>query len=271
MNARKKMVAYVGFALLFISTIIILGFTLSGDGLRLNAGSKNLTPSLTHLFGTDWLGRDMFTRTIKGLRLSLTVGALTAVISVVIATILGTAAALFGKKVDALISWLIDLFIGMPHLVFMILISFVVGGGMYGVILGVALTHWPSLARIVRAEVLQIKGAEYIRISASYGKSALFIARKHILPAVFPQIMIGFLLMFPHVILHEAALTFLGFGLSPQTPAVGIILAEGMNHMSSGKWWLVVFPGILLVCVVKMLDSIGERARILVNPNSSHD
>lgn len=269
-NARKKMVLLLGFTVAFLVIILLLSFILSNDNLRLSS-ARNLAPSLNHWFGTDWLGRDMFTRTIKGLRLSLAVGALASVISVIIAIVMGICAATFGKAVDAVISWIIDLFIGMPHLVFMILICFIAGGGIYGIVLGISLTHWTALARVVRAEVLQAKNAEYIHISRSYGKSAWYIARKHILPSIFPQIMIGFLLMFPHVILHEAALTFLGFGLSPQTPAIGIILSEAMSHISTGKWWLVVFPGLLLVVVIKSFDSIGEQIRILMEPSSSNE
>jgi peptide/nickel transport system permease protein len=271
MNERKKMIMLLALSSGFLLTILILSFWLSNDNLRLSAASKNLAPSLDYVFGTDWLGRDMFTRTMKGLRLSLTVGAFASLLSVIIATVMGICAAIFGKIVDGIISWFIDLFIGMPHLVFMVLICFIVGGGIHGIVLGVSLTHWTALARVVRSEVLQIKGAEYIQISKSYGKSAWYIARRHILPSVFPQIMIGFLLMFPHVILHEAALTFLGFGLSPQTPAIGIILSEAMSHISTGKWWLVVFPGLILVLVVKSFDSIGEKLRILKEPASSNE
>ncbi|MCM3701652.1 ABC transporter permease [Paenibacillus macerans] len=271
MNVRKKMILLLTVSFGFLLAVLILGFGLSNEQLRLGAGSKNLAPNFEHWFGTDWLGRDMFTRTIKGLRLSLAVGAFTSLLSVLIATVLGICAATFGKAVDAVISWVIDLFIGMPHLVFMVLICFIVGGGVHGIVLGISLTHWTSLARVVRSEVLQIKNAEYIQISKGFGKSAWFIARKHIMPSVFPQIMIGFLLMFPHVILHEAALTFLGFGLSPQTPAIGIILSEAMNHISTGKWWLVVFPGLLLVVVIKSFDSIGEQFRILMEPTSSNE
>lgn len=269
-NARKRMMLFLVSSSFFLILILILSFWLSNDNLRLSA-ARNLPPSLNHWFGTDWLGRDMFTRTIKGLRLSLAVGAFTSVISVLIATVLGICAATFGKAVDAVISWIIDLFIGMPHLVFMVLICFIAGGGIYGIVLGISLTHWTALARVVRSEVLQAKNAEYIQISKSYGKSAWYIARKHIMPSIFPQIMIGFLLMFPHVILHEAALTFLGFGLSPQTPAIGIILSEAMGHISMGKWWLVVFPGLLLVVVIKSFDSIGEQIRILLEPASSNE
>ncbi|MFC4597182.1 ABC transporter permease [Cohnella hongkongensis] len=270
-NVRQKMMLTMAISLGFLGLLLLLSFTLSNENLRLGAGGKNMAPSLTHLFGTDWLGRDMFTRTIKGLRLSLAIGAFTSLISVLIAVVMGICAATFGKAVDAVISWVIDLFIGMPHLVFMVLICFIAGGGIYGIVLGISLTHWTALARVVRSEVLQIRNAEYIQISRSYGKSAWYVARKHMIPAIMPQVLIGFLLMFPHIILHEAALTFLGFGLSPQTPAVGIILSEAMNHISTGKWWLVVFPGLLLVTVVKSFDSIGEQFRVLAEPVSSHE
>lgn len=270
-NTKKKMLRMLAFSSLLLFVILFLSFGLSDANLRLSAVGKNLPPSTQHLFGTDWLGRDMLTRTVKGLRLSLAVGAFASVVSVVIAAVMGIGAATFGKKVDNVISWVIDLFIGMPHLVFMILISFIMGGGIRGIVFGVSFTHWMSLARVVRAEVLQLKNAEYIYISKSYGKSPWFIAQKHILPSVFPQIMIGFLLMFPHVILHEAALTFLGFGLSPQTPAIGIILSEAMNHISTGKWWLVLFPGLLLVIVIKSFDNIGEQLRILMEPASANE
>lgn len=270
-NIRKKMILMIGFSVFLISSIIILSFVLSDGNLKVNNEIKNLKPGIRHLFGTDWLGRDMFTRTMKGLRLSFSVGVFATAISVTLATLLGTAAAIFGKKADGIISWLIDLFIGMPHLIFMILICYIVGGGIRGIVIGVAMTHWTSLARVVRAEVLQIKGAEYIQISKSYGKSPWYIAKKHVIPLIFPQIMIGAFLMFPHVILHEAALTFLGFGLSPQTPAIGIILSEAMSHLSTGQWWLILFPGILLILVAKSFDNIGEQLRILLDPTSSNE
>jgi peptide/nickel transport system permease protein len=270
-NTRKKMIGLICFSAGLIALILILSFALNDKNLRVNNVSKNLAPGPSHLFGTDWLGRDMFTRTMKGLRLSFGVGAFATLISVALAVILGTSAAIFGKKVDAVISWFIDLFIGMPHLVFMILLCYIVGGGIHGIIIGVATTHWTSLARLIRAEVLQIKSAEYIQISSGFGKSALYIAAKHVMPSIFPQIMIGAFLMFPHVILHEASLTFLGFGLSPQTPAIGIILSEAMSHISTGKWWLVLFPGLLLVIVIKSFDNIGEQLRILMDPASANE
>ncbi len=270
-HARHKML----FSLLFSAGIIllslILSFTLSNDNLITNYANKNMMPTFTHLFGTDWLGRDMLTRTLKGLRLSLSVGFLGATAGGLIATVMGIAAATLGPKADAIISWLVDLFISMPHLIFIILISFSLGGGIKGVVCGVAFTHWPTLSRVIRAEVLSIKNSEYIQISRNIGKSKWHIATRHIMPHIAPQIMVGVLLLFPHAIIHEASTTFLGFGLSVQTPSIGIILSEAVKHIALGNWWLVVFPGAMLVLVVKSFDSIGEQLRILTNPASANE
>lgn len=102
------------------------------------------------------------------------------------------------------------------------------------------------------------------------GKGRWFIVQKHILPMIFPQIFIGFVLLFPHVILHEASMTFLGFGLSAQKPSIGIILSEAAKHISLGNWWLVVLPGIALILLVKCFDNIGESLRILNNPQTRY-
>ena len=119
---------------------------------------KNLAPSLAHPFGTDWMGRDMLVRTVAGLSTSVLVGLLAAGVSSVIAVVFGTAAALGGKRVDAAVTWLIDLMMGVPHIVLLILISYALGKGFWGVAVGVAITHWPSLARVVRAEDAAMQG-----------------------------------------------------------------------------------------------------------------
>ncbi|WP_313757878.1 ABC transporter permease [Tissierella sp.] len=270
LNSRKKLVFSIILSILIISIIIILGFSLGEDKLMTNSRKKSLSPNSEHIFGTDWLGRDMFTRTIKGLRFSMLVGFSGALIGAIFAITLGVIAATCGRKIDSIILWLIDMFIGMPHMIFMILISFAVGKGAKGVIVAVALTHWPTLARLVRNEVNNIKNLDYIKISQNFGKSKMSIVRNHILPAIIPQVMIGFLLLFPHAILHEASMTFLGFGLSAQTPSIGVILSEAVKHISIGDWWLAVYPGLLLVILVKSFDNIGESLSTLLTPQTSH-
>lgn len=271
MNNRQKILLHIGISLGFILLVILLSYTLSDGLIKSNAQTKHFSPSLKHLFGTDWLGRDMFARSIKGLRLSMVIGIVTAILSVGIAVFLGGLAALGGKFADQCVGWLVDLFIGMPHIVFMILLSFLVGGGRKGIIIGVGITHWPTLARLMRAEILKIKAENYIDIARKRGRSNFYIFKKHIFPHLIPVIIVGFVTLFPHVILHEAALTFLGFGLSPQVPAMGIILSEGMGNISSGYWWLILLPSILLMLLVKSFDNIGDRLEILLDPTRTHE
>lgn len=172
---------------------------------------------------------------------------------------------------DAFISWLIDIFLGVPHLLAIILISFAFGKGLKGVIIGVALTHWPSLARVIRAEVMQIKNAEFIKIAEKLGKNKWWVATKHTLPHLLPQLFVGLILVFPHAILHEASVTFLGFGLSPQQPAIGIILSESMKYLSTGLWWLAFFPGLSLLIITRCFDVLGTNIKKLVDPYNAHE
>lgn len=258
-------------AALFLLSIILGGLLLDEGRITTNLTERNAPPSFDHLFGTDWLGRDMFARTIMGLSLSIGVGLLGATGSALIALVLGMAAASMGKIADRLISWIIDLFLSVPHLVTLILIAFTLGGGFKGIVIGLMLTHWPSLARVVRAEVLQVRSAEYVQMSKQMGKPRWWIALHHILPHIIPQIIIGFMLLFPHVILHEAAVTFLGLGLSPHEPAIGIILSESMKYLSSGMWWLAFFPGLCLLIVVRTFDQIGEYLRVMLDPTRAHE
>lgn len=270
-NQRQKTIMMISVSFLFLLTVVLAGTLLDESRISTNLIERNLPPSIEHLFGTDWLGRDMFTRTIMGLSLSIGVGLLGAIGSALMALILGMLAASMGKVVDVIISWFIDLFLSVPHLVTLILIAFMFGGGFKGVVVGLMLTHWPSLARVVRAEVMQIRSAEYVQASKQMGKSSWWIALHHILPHLIPQVLIGFLLLFPHVILHEAAITFLGLGLSPHEPAIGIILAESMKYLSSGMWWLAFFPGLALLLIVRMFDVMGSSLRKMIDPSSAHD
>jgi peptide/nickel transport system permease protein len=145
------------------------------------------------------------------------------------------------------------------------------GGGATGVIIGVGLTHWTSLTRVVRAEIKQINTQDYIHISRNFGKSNWWIARKHILPHLVPQFLLGMILVFPHAILHETSVTFLGFGLSPHEPAIGIILSESMRYLAAGYWWLAFFPGMSLLIVVLAVDVIGENLGKIMDPRKAHE
>ena len=270
MNLRQRTILLIGFMSLLLITIVISSLFIDSKSLSTDFGSKNLAPSLEHPFGTDWMGRDMFTRTVGGLGLSILIGAFASTISTVLSVILGLLSSI-GKVEDSFVSWLVDLSLSIPHLLLIIMISIGLGGGATGVIIGVALTHWTSLTRVVRAEIKQLKTQEYIHISRNFGKSKWWIAVKHFLPHLIPQFILGTILMFPHAILHEASVTFLGFGLSPHEPAIGIILSESMKYLSAGYWWLAFFPGVSLLIIVLAFDVIGENLAKLMDPKKAHE
>lgn len=264
-NIRQRTALIIICASITLVFLVFSGVLVDADKISINLDQKNEAPSAAHLFGTDWLGRDMLLRTIKGLSFSLAVGLLAAFSSTIIALVLSVLSA-WNKAVDNIVTWLIDLFLSVPHIVILIMISFAFGGGFKGIVIGLALTHWPSLTRLLRAEVLQIKSAEYIKISERFGNSKLWIGIHHFIPHLMPQLIVGFILLFPHAILHEAALTFLGFGLPAETPAIGIILSESMRYLSTGHWWLAFFPGFSMLLMVIIFDILGKNIQRMIDP-----
>ena len=270
LNQRQRALLLSAFAALVLLAVTVSGLLLADAAVVTDFSRKNLAPCLAYPFGTDWMGRDMLARTLTGLSLSIRIGALTAAVSAVVALAVGTAAAALGRRVDAVLSWCIDLVMGIPHILLVILISLAFGKGFVGVVAGVALSHWTSLARLLRGEVLQLREAPYVQVARKLGRSPLQVARDHLLPHLLPQFLTGLILLFPHAILHEASVTFLGFGLPAEQPAIGVILSESMSYLTTGKWWLSLFPGLALVGTVALFAVLGERLRRLLDPASIH-
>ena len=268
---REKTILSLSIFVVFFIVIIIAGSVINPEKFSIDLINKNQSPSIMHIFGTDWIGRDMFFRTLKGLSMSMKIGVLSSIISGIIAVVLGVIGPTCGKRVDSVITWFIDLVLSVPHTLIIILISMAAGGGLKGIVMGVSLTHWTSLTRIIRAEVMQVKEADYTKIAKNFGKSNLYIAKNHILPHIIPQLLVGIVLIFPHAILHEASVTFLGFGLQSHEPAIGIILSEAMKYLTSGKWWLAFFPGLSLVLISMMVDNMGKKIGKLIDPKTAYN
>ena len=270
-NRRKKtMLLTILMAVLFIS-IYVCGILIPEEAVSGSFLNAKRPPSAANLFGTDALGRDLFLRTLKGLSVSITVGLAASFISAVVAVFVGIAAACGSRKVDLAVNWLIDLVMGVPHTVLIILISFALGKGLKGLLFGIAATHWCSLARLIRGEVMQLRSQQYIAVSRKFGKTSGGILFHHLLPHLVPQFFVGLILMFPHAILHEASISFLGFGLPPEQPAIGIILSESMRYLSTGMWWSAVLPGMTLVAIVLLVDKLGDNLRMILDPYSAQE
>lgn len=270
-NQRRRTVFFLIVTVVILAAVTAAGILTEGCAVETDFSRRNLSPSLQHLFGTDWMGRDMLARTLSGLSLSIRIGILTAAVSAAAALLLGTASVVLGRKADAVISWCIDLVMGIPHILLVMLISLACGRGFTGVVAGVALSHWPSLARVIRGELIQLRQAPYILVAERMGVSKRQNVRRHMLPHLLPQFLTGLILLFPHAILHESSVTFLGFGLSSEQPAIGVILSESMQYLTTGKWWLALFPGLALVLVVALFALLGERVRRLLDPSSAHE
>jgi peptide/nickel transport system permease protein len=269
-DRRRRTLGYVGLSLVVVLGVFVAGGMAADAAQTTSLPDRNLGPSAEHWFGTDRLGRDMLARVLAGLRLSLVVGTTAALISACIALVLACAASVFGGFVDRAVGWLVDLFLALPHLVLLILLAFALGGGTQSVILAVALTHWPTLTRVLRGRGREIVSSDYVTVSRQLGRGRGWIARHHLAGHLTGHFLVGTVLLFPHAILHEAALSFLGLGVDPGEPSIGVLLAESMRYLTAGAWWLAVLPGLCLLVVVKLVDTIGENTRALLDPRSHH-
>lgn len=269
-NNRWRLLVFATIAVLLIVGVAIAAAAYPQSAIQPTGGQRNLPPSWEHPLGTDWVGRDLAARTMKGMWLSLRIGALTALVSTLVSVVFAVAATAGPKWLDRAVSWLVDATIGLPQIVLSILIAFAVGGGARGVILAVALTLWPPLTRLLRAEILKLKDEPYVAMSRAQGHTPAWIVGHHLLPALTPHIIVGLAIMFPHAILHESTLTFLGFGIEPTTPSLGIILSEGMRYLSNGQWWAVLGPIAVLVTLATVLDACGDLLRSLLAPVTRH-
>ncbi|EPH03827.1 hypothetical protein HMPREF1531_01253 [Propionibacterium sp. oral taxon 192 str. F0372] len=268
-NGHKTATLVFALTLVLLLTAGIGGSLIPESTYAVHFDQTNLPPSPAHPFGTDWLGRDMGFRALKGLSISIRIGLFASIVSSLIALLMGIGAAVLGGWFDRFVLWLVDLMQGMPHLIFMIFIAILVGRGIPGVMIGVAATHWVGLCRIVRAETIHLRTSPYVIASRQMGRSKWFIATRHYIPYIVPQTLVATVLMFPHAILHESGLTFLGFGIPMELPAIGVILSESMRYLSSGYWWLAVFPGLLLLGLVLTIDRCGNSLSTLISPSTA--
>lgn len=269
-DRRTRTLLGLAGALALVAAVVVAGTWAEGPAATTDLAQRHRAPAPGHLFGTDAYGRDLLLRTLVGLRLSLLVGCLAAVMSGVIAALLALVAVAGGRVGTAVVDWLVDLFLALPHLVLLILLAFALGGGTSAVVLAVGLTHWPRLTRVLTSVARESFVSDHVAISRALGHGRVHVARRHLAPVLVPHLSVGMILMFPHAILHEAALSFLGLGVDPGKPAIGILLSDAMRTLSAGHWWLAVLPGVALLVVVRVVDRLGENLRLLTDPRSAH-
>ena len=232
-----------------------------GEVIAIREGSWS-TP-----LGTDDQGRDMLTRLMYGARISLIVALVGTLLAGAIGTILGVIAGYFGKWWDTIIMRITDAWLTLPTLVFAILLSsFRGGGGMWDIVIILAVVFWSRYARLVRGEVLSLKERDFIKLAEVTGASKVRIIFRHLIPNVLNTVMVFFSLIVGVAIIIEANLSFLGVGISPPEPAWGLMISREGAALQEGKWWLPVFPGICIALLVLSANMLGDGLRVRLDP-----
>ncbi|MFE0172920.1 ABC transporter permease [Streptomyces sp. NPDC059002] len=259
-RSSAAIVAAVVLAVLVVPPLVHL------DEQAVNLAAKLQPPSWEHPFGTDDVGRDLLLRCVYGLRVSLLVGVVAAVVATVIGTAVGALAAASGGWVDRVVMRLVDIFSSVPHLLLGIFIVAMFRPGVWPVVVSVALTHWLSTARIVRAEVLSLRSRPYIDAAISGGASRLRVTVRHLLPGVLPQAGLAAVLMVPHAIWHESALSFLGLGLPTHQASLGTLVQSARGSLLAGDWWPTLFPGLFIIVPTLAIAGLAGVWRERINP-----
>ncbi|MGF1616300.1 MAG: ABC transporter permease [Acidimicrobiia bacterium] len=265
-----------GFAFFFLVALVLVA-VFAGfypyDPLEQELAARNLPPSLStdtrggfpHLLGTDQLGRDLVSRLISASRVSVSVGLISVSVSFTIGVTLGTVAGFVRGWFEQLVMRTVDVFQSIPGLLIALFVLFVVGGGFLNIILIFALTRWVLFARVSRSLALGIRETEFVEAARSIGCSTSTIIRRHVLPNLISPLLVLATLEIAVVILAEAGLSFLGFGIKPPQASWGLMISSGREYLASA-WWLVTFPGLMIFLTTLSLNLVASWIRGITDP-----
>ena len=235
------------------------------DPYAQNLANTLQAPGNGHLFGTDELGRDIFSRLVWGSRITLTIIFLVSIVVGPIGLVIGTTAGYLGGKVDTVMMRITDIFLSFPSLILSLAFVAALGPSLNNAIIAIALTSWPPIARLARAEAMTFRKADYISAARLQGASATRIIVKSIMPMCLPSVLIRLTLNMATVILTAAGLGFLGLGAQPPLPEWGAMIATGRKYMLD-SWWLVTFPGVAILSVSIAFNLLGDGLRDALDP-----
>jgi|TARA_B110000261_G_scaffold163528_1_gene209826 peptide/nickel transport system permease protein len=259
------LIAFGMFALLIFSAVFGPALV-PYDPLATNASISLQAPSWEHWFGTDNVGRDVFSRVIVATRLDLSISVAAVALSFIVGSVLGCIAGYWGGWLDIVLNRFLDTIMAFPLFVLAMGIVAALGNTIENIIYATAIINMPFYARLVRAEVNIRRDAGFARAAKLAGNSDVRVLAMHIFPNALPPMMVQVSLNLGWAILNAAGLSFIGLGVSPPTAEWGIMVAEGANFIVSGEWWLAVFPGLWLMIAVFTFNLLGDGLRDIVDP-----
>ncbi|WP_025027031.1 nickel transporter permease [Caldalkalibacillus mannanilyticus] len=264
--SRNKAALIGGYLILSFILIAIFGPLLTQhDPTKVNYSIKLLSPSAEHWFGTDHNGRDVFTRIVHGMSITLWVGFLSVMVGAIVGIPLGIFSGYYGGRVDSLIMRLMDILLAFPGILLALALVSVLGGSLTNVVIAVGIFSVPAFARIVRGSTLAARKLEYIDAVRALGSSDMRIIFKHILPNILSPIIVQATLRIATAILTASALSFLGLGAQPPTPEWGAMLSDGRSYMFDHPH-VALYPGLAIVIVVLAFNIFGDGLRDALDP-----
>lgn len=235
------------------------------DPIQTDIAHRLEAPSRAHLFGTDALGRDIFSRILYGTRISLRIAILTALIATTIGAPLGIITGYFRGRVDDLLMRITDMFMAFPRLILAMAIAAALRPTLENVIIAISLAAWPAYARLARSVALGLREENYVEAARAIGAGPLRVLARHVFPGVISPVTIQISLDMGGIILTAAGLGFIGFGAQPPTPEWGVMISEGRNYITQ-EWWVSTFPGIAISFVVLGFNMLGDGIRDVLDP-----
>jgi ABC-type dipeptide/oligopeptide/nickel transport system permease subunit len=253
--------------IMFLVLLALLSPYLSvHDPVKASLDEPLQSPSLDHLFGTDYLGRDIFARVLYGTRVSLLVGISAAVLAVTLGALVGLTAGYYGGLVDSVLMRLVDTIYSPPETILLMVLVTMFPRSVWTIIMAISLTHWMSTARLVRSDTLSIRQRPFVESAVSLGAGDGYILFRHILPNLLYITVVSVTLMTAHAILTESFLSFLGLGIPPHLPSWGNMLNEAQRDVMRGIWWTTLFPGMMIVITVLSINFLGEDLKRRLAP-----
>lgn len=255
----------MGFVVATIVGQYIVPYPEDALGTAMNPLGRFQPPSLAHFFGTDEMGRDVFSRVVFGARFSLQVAATVILIGLTIGTLAGLVAGYIGGRIEGIIMRFTDVFLSIPSLVLAILVASVVGSGLVNCAIAMSVTAWTRYCRLIRGQVISLKSQTYVEAARMVGAGTPRIIFRHILPNCLSVLLVQVSLDMGAVILLAAALGFLGLGASPPTPEWGLMISQGRSFMPDW-WWVATFPGLAIALVCLAFNLVGDGLRDVLDP-----